>query len=222
MNQQLEQILHNMEYAIFDLDGTLLDSMPIWVNLGETVLKSLGIIPDAETTERFRTMTLTQSSYYIKEHFPLQISAEELLKLFTDTVRKGYEEEAPLKPHAMEFLKLLKSKNIKMCVATASERHLSEAALKRTGALPYLEFLITCSDIGKTKETPDIYLEAMQKLGGTLQNTVVFEDSLFSIRSAKKGGFPVIALQDACADKEKETIKNIADSYLESFQELIG
>ncbi len=221
MNQQPEQILHNMEYAIFDLDGTLLDSMPIWVNLGETVLKSLGIIPDEETTERFRTMTLTQSSYYIKEHFPIQISAEELLNLFTETVRKGYEEDAPLKPCVMDFLNLLKSKNIKMCVATASERHLSEAALKRTGVLPYLDFLITCSDIGKTKETPDIYLESMAKLGGNLHNTVVFEDSLFSIRSAKKGGFSVIALYDECANKEKETIESIADAYLESFQELI-
>ena len=222
MKQHLEQILHNMEYAIFDLDGTLLDSMPIWVNLGETVLKSLGIIPDEETTNRFRTMTLSQSAYYIKEHFPLQISAEELLKIFTDTVRKGYEEEAPLKPHAMELLHFLKSKNIKMCVATASERYLTEAALKRTGVLTYLEFVITCSDIGKTKETPDIYLEAMKKLGGNLKNTVVFEDSLFSVRSAKQGGFPVIALYDKCADKEKKAIQSIADSYLESFQDLIS
>lgn len=210
-----------MEYAIFDLDGTLLDSMPIWVNLGETVLKSLGIIPDEETTARFRTMTLTQSSYYIKDHFPLKISAEELLQLFTDTVRKGYEEEAPLKPYAMEFLKLLHSRNIPICVATASERYLTEAALKRTGVLPYLQFVITCSDIGKTKETPDIYLEAVKKLGGTPQNTVVFEDSYFSVISAKNGGFPVIAMYDECAKNEQKEIQKIADGYLESFREIL-
>ena len=210
-----------MEYAIFDLDGTLLDSMPIWVNLGETVLKSLGIIPDEETTARFRTMTLTQSSYYIKDHFPLKISAEELLQLFTDTVRKGYEEEAPLKPYAMEFLKLLHSRNIPICVATASERYLTEAALKRTGVLPYLQFVITCSDIGKTKETPDIYLEAVKKLGGTPQNTVVFEDSYFSVISAKNGGFPVIAMYDECAKNEQNEIQKIADGYLESFREIL-
>ncbi len=221
MNQNLQQLLDKMEYAIFDLDGTLLDSMPIWVNLGETVLKSLGIIPDEETTARFRTMTLTQSSYYIKEHFPLKISAEELLQLFTDTVRKGYEEEAPLKPYAMEFLQLLQARNIPFCVATASERHLTEAALKRTGVMPYLKFVITCSDIGKTKETPDIYIEAMKKLGGKLENTVVFEDSYFSVLSAKKGGFPVIAMYDDCAKKEQEAIKKVADNYLKSFQEIL-
>lgn len=222
MNQTIHSLLDKMEYAIFDLDGTLLDSMPIWVNLGETVLKSLGIYPDEETTARFRTMTLTQSSFYIKEHFPLKISAEELLQLFTETVRKGYEEEAPLKPYAMDFLNFLKSKNIKMCVATASERHLTEAALKRTGVLPYLEFVLTCSDIGKTKETPDIYLEAMKQLGGNLQNTVVFEDSYFSIISAKKGGFPVIAMYDDCAKNEAENIRLTADDYLQSFGELLS
>ena len=104
MNSKLSQLLDKMEYAIFDMDGTLLDSMPIWVNLGETVLKSLDIIPDEETNRRFKTMTLTQSSHYIKEHFPLKISAEELLQIFTDTVKKGYEEEAPLKPGVMDFI----------------------------------------------------------------------------------------------------------------------
>lgn len=221
MNQAAKELLQTMEYAIFDLDGTLLDSMPIWVHLGETVLKSLNIIPDKETLERFRTMTLTQSSHYIKEHFPLTISAEELLQIFTDTVRKGYEEEAPLKPFALDFLQLLHSKNIPICVATASERHLTEAALKRTGVLPYLKFFITCSDIGKTKETPDIYLESMKKLGGNLSNTVIFEDSYFSVISAKKGGFSVIALYDECAKNEKESIKNLADAYLESFGEIL-
>ncbi len=221
MNSKLTQLLDKMEYAIFDMDGTLLDSMPIWVNLGETVLKSLDIIPDEETNRRFKTMTLTQSSHYIKEHFPLKISAEDLLQIFTDTVKKGYEEEAPLKPYAMDFLKLLYSKNIKMCVATASERHLTEAALKRTGVLPYLEFIITCSDIGKTKETPDIYLEAMQRMGGNLTNTVVFEDAYFSIISATNGGFPVVAIYDECAKNEKENIMKLADVYIDSFLELL-
>lgn len=221
MNKKLIQLLDKMEYAIFDMDGTLLDSMPIWVNLGETVLKSLDIIPDEDTNRKFRTMTLTQSSHYIKEHFPLKISAEELFQIFTDTVRKGYEEEAPLKPYAMEFLKLLKTKNIKMCVATASERHLTESALKRTEVLPYLDFIITCSDIGKTKETPDIYLEAMQRMGGNLSNTVVFEDAYFSVISAKKGGFPVIAVFDECAKSDKEAITLLADAYIYSFREIL-
>ena len=221
MNSKLSQLLDKMEYAIFDMDGTLLDSMPIWVNLGETVLKSLDIIPDEETNRRFKTMTLTQSSHYIKEHFPLKISAEELLQIFTDTVKKGYEEEALLKPGVMDFLKLLKSRNIKMCVATASERHLTEAALKRTGVLSYLEFVITCSDIGKTKETPDIYLEAMQRMGGNLTNTVVFEDAYFSIISAKNGGFPVVAIFDECAKSDKKSINLLADAYIDSFEEVL-
>ncbi len=219
--QIIHNILDNMKYAIFDLDGTLLDSMPIWVNLGQTVLNPMGIYPDEDLDKKFKTMTLDQSSRYIKEHFPIDISAEELFNVFTDTVRKGYAEEAPLKPYVMDFIKLLHTKNIPMCVATASERHLTESALERTGALPYFQFVMTCSDIGKTKETPDIYLEAMKKLGGNLSNTVVFEDAYFSVVSAKSGGFSVVALFDDCAKKDSKMIQKAADLYLDSFLEML-
>lgn len=221
MNQQLKNILDKMEYAIFDLDGTLLDSMPIWVHLGETVLEPLGIIPDDDLNKRFKTMTLEQSSKYLTETFPLSLSWEELMQLFTDTVKQGYEKEAPLKPYVKEFLELLKSKNIPMCVATASERHLTESSLSRTGILPYFQFVLTCTELGLSKETPDVYLEAMKRMGGTPSNTVVFEDAYFSVLSAKKGNFPVIAVYDDCAKNEKETIQKLSDGYIHSFKELI-
>ncbi len=214
-------IFKQMKYAIFDLDGTILDSMPIWVNLGETVLASMGIIPDDNLNKRFKTMTLEQSSKYLTEVFDLHLTWEELMRIFTDTVKSGYENTAPLKPYVKEFLDCLKENDIRMCVATASERHLTEAALKRTGALPYFEFILTCSDIGKTKETPDVYLEAMRRLGGTIENTIVFEDAYFSVLSAKQGKFPVVAVYDDCAKNEAETMKSIADYYIQSFQELL-
>lgn len=216
-----KSLFDTMKYVIFDLDGTLLDSMPVWVDLGETVLKSMGIIADEELNKRFKTMTLMQSSVYLTEHFSLNLTAKELLQIFTDNVRIGYEQDAPLKPYVKEFLEYLKSKNVPMCVATASERHLAEAALKRTGALPYFEFVLTCSDIGKTKETPDVYLEAMKRMGGTTENTVVFEDAYFSILSAKKGGFPVVAVYDDETKKDCDAIQQIADRYIRSFQELL-
>ncbi len=214
-------LFQTMKYAIFDLDGTILDSMPIWVNLGETVLKDMGIIADDELNKRFKTMTLMQSSKYLTENFPLNVTAEELMQIFTENVKIGYEQKAPLKPYVKEFLEKLKNANIPMCVATASERHLTEAALKRTGALPYFDFVLTCSDIGKTKETPDIYLEAAKKLGGTTENTVVFEDAYFSVLSAKKGGFPVVAVSDEETKKDKDSIQKISDYYIETFHELL-
>lgn len=221
MKQQLEQLLNKMEFAIFDLDGTLLDSMPVWVNLGETVLKSLGIFPDEELNKRFKTMTLAQSSKYLTEQFPLNLTAEELLHIFMEYVRTGYEKEAPLKPGVMEFLQYLNARNIPMCVATASERYLTESALQRTGALPYFQFVLTCSDIRKTKETPDIYIEAMHRMGGNINNTVVFEDAYFSVLSAKNGGFGVIAVYDNETKKDRDTIQEICDAYIESFTELL-
>ncbi|MBO5408172.1 MAG: HAD family phosphatase [Clostridia bacterium] len=222
MNQKLKQLINKMEYAIFDLDGTILDSMPIWVNLGETVLKSLGIIPDDDLNKRFKTMTLQQSSEYLTRHFPLDITADELFQIFMENVRIGYEKDAPLKPGVMEFLQDLKSKNIPMCVATASDRSLTEAALKRTGALPYFQFVLTCAEIGKAKETPDIYIEAMHKMGGNTKNTVVFEDAYFSVLSAKSGGFPVVAVYDEETKKDQTAISELADGYINSFQELLN
>lgn len=221
MKLSKETLFQTMKYAIFDLDGTLLDSMPIWVNLGETVLKSMGIFADDELNKRFKTMTLEQSSKYLVEHFPLDVTAEELLQIFMDNVRNGYENEAPLKPYVKEFLELLRSKNIPMCVATASERYLTESALKRTGAFPYFDFILTCSDIGKTKETPDVYLEAMKRLGGTTDNTVVFEDAYFSVVSAKKGGFGVVAVYDNETKNDRDAIRTLSDIYLTSFEELL-
>ncbi|MBQ7951126.1 MAG: HAD family phosphatase [Clostridia bacterium] len=216
-----DNLFQIMKYAIFDLDGTILDSMPIWVNLGETVLKDMGIIADDELNKRFKTMTLMQSSRYLTENFPLTVTADELMQIFTENVKIGYEKKAPLKPYVKEFLEKLKSANIPMCVATASERHLTEAALKRTGVLPYFDFVLTCSDIGKTKETPDIYLEAAKKLGGTIDNTVVFEDAYFSVLSAKKGGFRVVAVFDEETEKDKDSIQKLSDCYIETFQELL-
>lgn len=217
----LHPIFKQMKYAIFDLDGTILDSMPIWVHLGETVLKPMGIIPDDDLNKRFKTMTLMQSSQYLTEVFDLSVTWEELMQIFTDTVKSAYENEAPLKPHVKEFLECLKQNNIPMCVATASERHLTESALKRTGVLHYFDFILTCAEIGKTKETPAVYLEAMNRLSGTVENTVIFEDAYFSVRSAKAGKFPVVAVYDDCAKQDKPAIQKIADYYIESFQELL-
>lgn len=214
-------IFQKMQYAIFDLDGTVLDSMPIWMHLGETVLKSLRVIPDEDLNKRFKTMTLEQSSKYLTEVYELPLNQKELMALFVETVKSGYESTAPLKPGVGEFLSLLQKNKIPMCVATASERSLAEAALQRTGILSCFEFVLTCSELRKTKETPEVYLEAMRRLGGTTENTVIFEDAEASVISAKNGGFPVVAVYDESAKANRETIQKLADYYIESFAELL-
>ncbi len=221
MIQPVNQLLSTMKYAIFDLDGTVLDSMPIWRNLGNTVLHSLGIIPDDDLNKRFKTMTLTQSSQFLVDEYHLPMTAEELKQLFTDTVTEGYERQAELKPYAKEFLEILKRKKVTMCIATASETALAKPALLRNGVFSCFSFLLTCSEIQKSKETPDIYLEAMRRMGGNITNTVVFEDSYFSILAAKKAGLSVIALADDAAKAEAAQIQSVADYYCQSFRELL-
>ena len=211
-----------MKYAIFDLDGTLLDSMPIWADLDKSVLEPLGIIANDDLNKRFKTMTLQQSSSYLTQTFALDMTADNLMQIFTETISFEYRENIPLKPGALEFLQHLHENGILSCVATASERNLAEAALQRTGALPHLQFILTCSELKTSKENPKIFLEAMKRMGGNLQQTVVFEDAYLSLLSAKKTGFPVICIhEETHSQKSCEEIRSHADGYVSSFHKLL-
>jgi HAD superfamily hydrolase (TIGR01509 family) len=204
--------------VIFDLDGTLLDSMHVWKDVGERFLKKRGIVSSINLYEEFKTMSLLQAAQYVKKEFNLKDSEQELMDEINRFVEEGYFYEVQLKAHAKDFLKSLHKKGYKMCIATATDRYMVQAALDRLGIRRYFSFITTCTEVGAGKDSPAIYEHALKKLGLLKSETVVFEDALHAIQTAVNAGFYVIGVVDAFALEAPE-IRRVARRCIESFAE---
>ncbi len=208
-------------YAIFDLDGTLLDSMSIWDNIGANFLKSKGINPPPELNQALRDLSLEQSAQYFINRFgmpePVQVIMADILQM----VRDQYYYQVPLKPTVPAFLEHLKKRRVRMAIATASEQGHVVAALDRLKALDYFEFILTCNELGVGKDDPTIFLAAAQRWKASPGEITVFEDALYAIRTTKKAGFYTVGVFDAYAVREAAEIKKTCDRYIMDFAELI-
>lgn len=205
--------------AIFDFDGTLLDSMEIWLTLGEKYLKWKGIIPAFNLYEQLKSLSLLEAAQYFQNEYGILSSEKTIIREINTLIGNDYRKSLLLKDSAEEFLGKLKNAKVKMCIATAMERSLVENALNRLKIADYFCGIITCGETGLGKDSPEIFTKALELLGTSKNETVVFEDALHAIQTAKSVGFLVAAVYDASADKDKEEIKAVADWYLNSFDE---
>ena len=195
-------------YAIFDMDGTLVDSMGFWKNLATEYLQSKGVetIP-ADILERIKPMTMSESAALFKQEFGLTGDVEgEMNAMMED----HYRTDIPLKPGVFEYLHA--HKDVKMCVASATAEHLMEACLGRLGVRSCFEFLLSCERVGMGKESPAVYLEAAKRLGAKPPEIAVYEDALYAVQTAKNAGFCVIGVYDKSADME--AVKAAADEFI--------
>ena len=207
--------------AIFDMDGTLLDSMHIWDGLGANTLRDLGYEPEPDLYERLKRLTVRDGAQYCKDRYHMPQSVEEITAATEARVEDFYTHQVQLKPGVLPFLSLLKMEGVEMYVATNTDRHLAEAALRHAGIEGYFRGLLTCGDVGVGKaESPEIYERAMRRMGGNKQNTVIFEDALHAIQTAKAAGFRVCAVYDPSAEADQAEIQALADTYIRSFEEL--
>ena len=133
----------NITGAIFDLDGTLLDSMPYWKNSGEIYLSKLGISTKEDLNSLFSTMTLQESSCYLKKRFNLSLSESEILNIIINTIEEFYEHVIPLKEGIVEFLLLLNKVNIPCVVATAADKVCALKSLNRLNITSFFDDVIT-------------------------------------------------------------------------------
>lgn len=211
-----------MQAAIFDLDGTLLDSMPVWDDVGPDYLRAQGITPPEGLREKLKTMSFRISAEYFVKEFSLNASVDDLMAYWKDAVAHHYHSTIELKPFVIEYLQQLQARGIRMCVATATDRQLAEAALNRLGILKYFEFVITVDEVGKSKEFPDIFLEAARRLDCPPNECVVFEDSLHALLTLQETEFSGWGVHDASAGADLDKVKEISDRFVWSFAELIN
>lgn len=207
---------------IFDLDGTLINSMPIWDNIGRNFLLSKGVNPPDDLEEKFEKMSFEESAQYFIDEFNLKMTVKEIIGEIIKSVEEKYIKEIPLKNNVYEFLECMKKEGKKMCLLTASEEAYVYPALERLKIKDFFQNIFTCSSLGMSKSRSDIYDTAAEKCGFKKDETAVFEDALHAIENAKKAGFFVYAVYDAHEEKNSARIKEIADVYLKDFDEIMG
>lgn len=203
--------------AIFDFDGTLFDSMFIWESVGEIYLRSLGKEPKPTLREDVRALSLYQSACYFRKEYDLPLSEEQIMSGINKTIEHFYINEVMPKPYVTEFLDEMKQKGIPMCIATASDRYQIEAALSRCGMSHYFEAIFTCSEVGCGKDEPVIFRKAMEYFNSDRSSSIIFEDALHAIKTAKNDGFTVVSVFDD-SEKRQDEVRAISDCYIRDFE----
>lgn len=209
-----------LQSAIFDMDGTLLDSMFIWNDLGARTLRAQGVEPAPDLSERLKVLSLREGAAYCKEAYHLPQTVDEVVALIESQVSDFYSNRVKAKPGVKKFLSLLKMQGVWMYVATATDRHLAEQALRHAGIDGYFRGLVTCTEVGQGKDSPEIFERAMRRLQSNKRDTVVFEDALHAIQTAKRAGFRVAAVYDPSAEDDQAEIRALADTYIRSYEDL--
>ncbi len=212
--------INEIKGAIFDLDGTLLNSMPLWKHFGEKYLIDRGIMPKPGLNDLVKTLTLRESAAFFRSQYGIRESEDVIMKQINDMIYNQYRNEIQFKPHAREFVQRLYRQGTPCCICTVTSQYMVEAALARLDSLQYFRFILS-SDEGGSKSDPAIFETALKRLGTKRNETVVFEDSLYAITTAKSVGFRVAALHDEAAEHDLPLIRNMADEYLDSFAEIV-
>lgn len=212
--------MNDIKGAIFDLDGTVFDSMHIWSDIGLRFLKEKGIKPEPGIEDEFVKMSMTQAAeYYIKNIDPTE-TVLGIVEAVNKLVEGFYYNDVLLKEGVKEFLEFLKQRNVRMCVATATDKHLVERALIRNGIRDYFDEIFTCTSVGAGKDSPVIYDKALEYLGTDKSNTYIFEDALYAIETANKAGYKILGIKDVSEKADPETVKSFCNFYIESYSEI--
>ena len=206
--------------AIFDMDGTLLDSMHVWIGISERYLVTKGIVITPEIQKEISGMMLKEMAEYFIEKFKLLLNPEDIIREINGLVEEEYFHKVKPKPGIPELLEDMQSRGIKMCVATATDRYMAEAALKRCDLLKYFGHLFTCGEEGANKTTSQIYDTALKFLGTPKEETYIFEDTLIPVKTAKDANYNLVAIADKWSAMKAPQIKDIADYYVENPLEL--
>lgn len=200
--------------AIFDMDGVVLDSLKIWAELGEIFAEKYGPGARKDFIDKIFSMSGEQCIEYFRTHYDLNKSAEELMKEVQDFTRDFYYNKVEVKGGAKELIENLSAAGIKMTAATSSSRNNIEHALERNGLFGYFDRIFTSTEVGSSKNDPEIYNLAAEHMGTAPEETLVLEDSLYALKTAKAAGYQTVGVFDAIGEPDQEGLKAEADIYI--------
>ncbi|MBQ2879084.1 MAG: HAD-IA family hydrolase, partial [Anaerotignum sp.] len=172
--------------------------------------------------EVVKTQTIWQTAEWFRSELGVPMEAEDIVNEIVESVVEAYRHSIPLKDGAMEYLEKMKNEDIQMCILTASEADYILPALDRLDIRRFFSHVLTCTELGEYKNDGKAYLKAMELMGGTLENTVVFEDAYYAVKGAKSVGFPVYAvLDEVVREDDIDKIIAAADVCIHSYKELL-
>lgn len=217
-----DPILGNFTAAVFDLDGTLFDSMGFWTHLDEWFLAELGIneVPQDYLLD-IAHLGAEETALYTIRRFGLSITPEEMMGMWQGKARDFYRNEVTLKPGAYDYLCKLRDNGVKLAVATASSEELFLPGMKRTGIDVFFGAVAAVGECERKKGFPDVYMLACDRLGVSYADTVVFEDIYVAVKGARSGGFRTVGVYDETSERDAELIKKEATLFIRDFSEIL-
>ena len=211
--------MNNIKAAIFDLDGTLVDSMWVWEQIDIDFLKSKGYTPPKDLKDDITHLTFNQTAEYFKNRFNLSDSIDEITDTWHNMAYSFYSSKVKLKPGVISFLNKLKSLDIKIGLATSNSIPLLEATLKNNGIYHLFDAITVTEEVKKSKENPDVYLLCANKLNVAPENCIVFEDIIAAVKGAKLAGMRVIGVYDKASEDQEELLSKACDKYIYDYNE---
>lgn len=211
-----------MKAAIFDLDGTLLDSMGVWDWVDRVFFERRGQTLPPDYGEAVAGLNFYGTACYTIERFGLDETPEQLMAEWQELAEEAYRERIPLKPFAKEYLQKLRREGVRLALATASDECFYRPALARHGVLDWFDAVALVNEVSRGKEFPDVYELAAKRLSVTPSDCVVFEDLPLAVRGAKAGGFYTVGVADESAKAKRAEMEAVSDRFVDGFDELLA
>lgn len=210
------------EGYIFDLDGTLLDSMQMWLDIDTRFLIANGIQPTDDYSQAIKTMGYQQGASYTVERFNLNLTADEVIHQWEKMAQHEYAHHIKLKKGALDYLLYLRNCGHKLSIATALTMSNIQSVLNNIGIYDFFDNITTLSEVLKNKDHPDIYLLAAKRMQLAPEDCTVYEDLLPGIRAAKGAGFKVCGVYDGASSHQWDDIVNSSDMSIKCWHELLA
>jgi len=210
--------MNSYKAYIFDLDGTLFDSMGVWKQVDNDFLAKRGIAIPSDYMPAISSMTFHEIAVYTIKRFSLPDSVESLMREWNDMAAYAYGSTVRMKPYAKEYLMALRERGAKLAIATTLSAELRGPALRNNGIDNFFHVICNTDEAGYGKSRPDVFLLAAKRVGAAPGDCLVFDDILAAVKSAKSVGMSVCAVYDKTSANDWEEIKKAADYAIDDFR----
>ncbi|WOO36580.1 HAD family phosphatase [Anaerocolumna sp. AGMB13020] len=217
-----KDIFQNIKAVLFDLDGTLVDSMWLWEDIDKEYLSRFDITLPDDLQDMIQGMSFSETAVYFKERFLIPHSLEDIKADWNKMAWKKYAEEVPLKEGVLSVLKELRNRGISMGIATSNSKELVELVIGKLGVAKYFSSIRTSCEVAKGKPSPDIYQLVAKDLGAEPAECLVFEDIIAGILAGKSAGMKVCSVYDKKSEGDTKKKQELSDYYIHTFSELLN
>lgn len=214
-------MLKNIDAIIFDIDGTLIDSMWIWTDIDDIFLKKYNLTQPEGFHEGMEGKSYSETAQYFLDLFPeLPHTRQELEDEWNQMAFEIYTKEIPLKKGAFDFIAEMHREGKKLGIATSNSRNLAEGTLENNGILKYFHSVWTSDEAKAGKPSPEVYLRVAESLNVDPARCLVFEDVPKGIMAGKNAGMKVCAVEDPFSKPQEILKRELADYYIQDYDDI--